>query len=68
MTIGKSMEWSPDKSFESASEALVFILDRFCIRHREWLWFPSESGLLLPRDGPPFIFRGESGRFETTVD
>ena len=61
------MKWSPDKSFESASEALDFIQDQFCFRHREWLWLPSESGLLLPRDGPPFIFRGECGGFETTV-
>ena len=27
----------------------------------------SESGLLLPRDGPPSILRGECGGFETTV-
>ncbi len=28
---------------------------------------PPESPLLLPRDGPPFIYRGERGDFETTV-
>ena len=61
------MKWSPDKSFKSVSEALGFIQDQFCFRHRESLWLPSESGLLLPRDGPPFIFRGECGGFETTV-
>lgn len=61
------MTWKPDKSFGSVAKALDFILDQYCFRHRELLWFPGESGLLLPRDGPPFIFRGEPGGFETTV-
>lgn len=67
ISTDKSMEWNPDKSFESASEALDFIRDQFCIPYREWIWFPSEAGLRGPREGPPFIFRGECGRFETTV-
>ncbi len=61
------MRWNPDRSFKSASEALIFIRDKFLIPHQERLWFPSESGLLLPRAGPPFIFRGEPGGFETTI-
>lgn len=66
-SVNKFRKFSPDKRFGSASEALAFIQDQFAFRYREQLWFPSKSGLLLPRDGPPFIFRGEGGDFETTV-
>ena len=61
------MKWNPDRSFKSPSEALTFIQDRFLIPRQERRWLPAESGLLLPREGPPYIFRGECGGFETTI-
>jgi hypothetical protein len=61
------MAFEPDGSFESLEDACAFLLDEQARRPVERLWTEIGSGLVVPRDVPRYLFRGENGRFDTTV-
>lgn len=62
------MAFEPDRRFASLTEAFEFILDRYAVRPGpERHWLQRESGLLIPREMPPYLFRGECGDFPTTT-
>ena len=62
------MAFKADQEFGSLPEAFEFILDHYIVRpgpDRQWL--KRESGFFIPRDMPPYLFRGEGGDFPTTT-
>lgn len=62
------MQFVADGRFASLTEAFAFVLDRYTLRvGPERHWLKQETGLLVPRDMPPFLFRGECGDFSETT-
>jgi hypothetical protein len=57
----------PDRSFESLEEAWTFLLDEQARRPTESLWVETPSRIVVPREVPKYLFRGECGRFGTTL-
>lgn len=61
------MAFEADRQFASLTEAFEFILDRYVVRPGpERHWLQRESGILIRREMPPYLFRGECGDFPTT--
>jgi hypothetical protein len=61
------MAFQPDRLFESLENAFAFLLDEQARRPVEHVRAESPSGLTVARDVPKYLFRGENGRFDTTV-
>jgi hypothetical protein len=62
------MEFVADHRFASLREAFDFILDRYALRvGPEQHWLRQDTGLFIPKDMPPYLFRGECGDFPTTT-
>lgn len=62
------VEFVPDYRFSSLTEAFAFVLDRYALRDGpERHWLRQDTGLFIPRNMPPYLFRGECGTFPTTT-
>ena len=62
------MRYEAERQFATLTEAFAFTLDRYAIRPGpERHWLQRESGLVIPREMPPYLFRGECGDFPTTT-
>ena len=60
------MTFDANRRFVSLTEAFEYTLDRYAIRPGSEV-LQSGSGLLIRREMPPFLFRGECGNFPTTT-
>jgi hypothetical protein len=60
------MAFEPDQQFDSLTQA-AFILGQYALRGMEHSWAELGSGLVVPREIPKYLFRGECGDFPTTV-
>jgi hypothetical protein len=67
MCHGGSMAFQPDRRFESMEDACAFLIDEQARRPVDRLWTETGSGIVVPRDVPRYLFRGENGCFDTTV-
>ena len=47
-------------------DACAFLIDEQARRPVDRLWTETGSGLVVPREVPRYLFRGENGRFDTT--
>ena len=62
------MEFQADRRFDSLTEAFSYILDQYAQQPIERVWAQTTSGLTYPRELPRYLFRGECGDFQTTMD
>jgi hypothetical protein len=58
------MAFEPDQQFDSLTQA-AFILGQYALRGMEHSWAELGSGLVVPREIPKYLFRGECGDFPT---
>jgi hypothetical protein len=61
------MSFVPDKCFPSLRATFDFIFERYSLRPNQRIWEPTPSGLVIPRDAPEYLFRGENGRHLETA-
>lgn len=61
------MAFEPDQRFDSLTEALALIRGQYAQRGTDYSLTELTSGLLVPREIPKYLFRGECGDFPTTV-
>jgi|GEM_PF-5992843 len=57
----------PDKTFDSLDEAYQFISNRYALRQPVCLELEHPSGLTILTEAPMYLFRGEPGRYNTTL-
>jgi hypothetical protein len=63
------MGFQPDQPrFESLTQAFTYILGQYALEANTHVWNQSKSGLVYPRERPRYLFRGECGKFDTTMD
>jgi hypothetical protein len=56
------------EQFGSATEALRYIAGEYALKPNVHVRDQCASGLLYTRELPPYLFRGECGEFDTTMD
>ena len=61
------MAFQPDRTFESMEDACAFVLDQQARRPVGRLRTKASAKLVVPREVPRYVFRGENGSFATTV-
>src|SRR5260370_16854463 len=62
------MVFQPDRRFDSLTEAFTYTLGQYALQSNEHVWAQTTSGLAYPRELPRYLFRGECGDFQTTMD
>ncbi len=62
------MTFECDRRFDSLTGAFTYILGQYLLQPNELVWGKSTSGLVYPRELPRYLFRGECGDFQTTMD